>query len=68
MKPLDLSGRTGLEELAAVIAQADLVLCHDSAAMHLAVALNRPLVCLVGPTNPKRTGPYRRLSDVVPRN
>jgi ADP-heptose:LPS heptosyltransferase len=41
------------------------VLCHDSAAMHLAVALERPLVCLIGPTNPHRTGPYGRIGDVV---
>ena len=33
--------------------------------MHIAVALDRPLVCLIGPTNPKRTGPYRRMEDVV---
>ena len=65
VKPLNLAGRTGLGELAAVIERADLVLCHDSAAMHLAVALDRPLVCLVGPTNPRRTGPYQRLEDVV---
>ena len=68
VKPLNLAGRTGLAVLAAVIEQADLVLCHDSAAMHLAVALGRPLVCLVGPTNPRRTGPYRRLEDVVQLN
>jgi ADP-heptose:LPS heptosyltransferase len=33
--------------------------------MHLAVALERPLVCIVGPTHPDRTGPYRRREDVV---
>jgi ADP-heptose:LPS heptosyltransferase len=41
------------------------VLCHDSAPMHLAVALERPLVCLIGPTNPLRTGPYGRVGDVL---
>ncbi len=63
--PINLAGRTALPLLAAVIELADLVLSHDSAAMHLAVALSRPLVCLVGPTNPARTGPYRRGGDVV---
>ncbi len=62
---INLSGQTSLGELAAVIELATLVLCHDSAAMHLAVALGRPLVCLIGPTNPLRTGPYRRPEDVV---
>lgn len=63
--PVNLAGRTSLRQLAAVLGLTDLVLCHDSAAMHLAVALKRPLVCLIGPTNPRRTGPYRRIDDVV---
>ena len=65
VEPINLAGCTDLKQLAALIGLADVVLCHDSAAMHIAVALNRPLVCLVGPTNPHRTGPYRRLEDVV---
>jgi ADP-heptose:LPS heptosyltransferase len=63
--PSNLAGRTTIRQLAAIIKQAEVILCHDSAAMHLAVALERPLVCLVGPTNPLRTGPYRRIADVV---
>jgi lipopolysaccharide heptosyltransferase I len=65
LRPVNLTGRTSLGQLAALIELADLVLCQDSAAMHLAVALKRPLVCMVGPTNPARTGPYRRMNDVV---
>ncbi len=63
--PINLAGRTDFRQLTAVIGLADVVLGHDSAAMHIAVALERPLVCLVGPTNPRRTGPYRRMDDVV---
>lgn len=63
--PVNLAGKTSLPVLSAVIERAELVLCHDSAAMHLAVALERPLVCLIGPTNPLRTGPYRRPEEVV---
>lgn len=63
--PLVLAGRTGLKELSALIAMADLVLCHDSAVAHLAAAHERPLLCLTGPTNPARTGPYGRLQDVM---
>jgi len=62
---VNLAGKTSLPELTALVASARAVLCHDSAVAHLAVALERPLVCLVGPTNPRRTGPYRRLCDVV---
>jgi lipopolysaccharide heptosyltransferase I len=63
--PANLAGRTSLPELVATIARADVVLCHDSATVHLAAALQKRLVCLVGPTNPRRTGPYRRMGDVL---
>lgn len=63
--PLILAGRTTLPQFASILGLADVVLCQDSAASHLAVALGRPLVCLTGPTNPKRTGPYGREDDVV---
>ncbi len=64
-RPASLAGRTSLLQMAAVIARSDLVVCHDSAAVHLAVALERPALCLTGPTNPSRTGPYRRADDVL---
>jgi heptosyltransferase I len=31
----------------------------------MAVALDRPVVSLMGYTNPKRTGPYRRFHDLI---
>jgi heptosyltransferase I len=31
----------------------------------MAVALDRPVVSLLGYTNPKRTGPYRRFHDLM---
>jgi lipopolysaccharide heptosyltransferase I len=65
VQPVNLAGKTGLAVLPAVLNKAACVLCHDSGAMHIAVALDRPLVCLTGPTNPSRTGPYRRLQDVM---
>jgi len=63
--PVDLTGRTPLRVMAAIIERAEVVICHDSGPMHIAAALNRPLVCISGPTNPRRTGPYRRINDVV---
>jgi ADP-heptose:LPS heptosyltransferase len=49
---VDLSGRTDLPTLAALIAKARLLVTVDSAAMHLAAALGTPQVALFGPTNP----------------
>jgi heptosyltransferase I len=31
----------------------------------MAVALDRPVVSLLGYTNPKRTGPYRKFHDLI---
>ena len=49
---VDLSGRTDLLTLAALIAQAKLLVTVDSAPMHLAAATRTPQVVLFGPTNP----------------
>lgn len=62
---VNLAGETTLPVLAALLAEARHVVCHDSGAMHLAVALDRPVTCIVGPTNADRTGPYGRSDDVV---
>lgn len=62
---VNLAGKTDLPTLAALIERCALLICHDSGPMHLAAALNRPLVCITGPTNPKRTGPYARGGDVI---
>ncbi|HWY51568.1 MAG TPA: glycosyltransferase family 9 protein [Chthoniobacterales bacterium] len=49
---LDLSGKTDLLTLAALIAKARLLTTVDSAPMHLASASRTPQVILFGPTNP----------------
>ncbi len=56
---IDLVGRTSLRVLAAVLGLSDRVICHDSGPMHIAAALNKPLVAIFGPTDPDVTGPYR---------
>jgi ADP-heptose:LPS heptosyltransferase len=62
---ISLAGKTSIRQMIALLERASVVLCHDSAPMHAAAALGRPLVCLTGPTNPARTGPYRRMGDVL---
>ena len=62
---LDLVGKTTLRELVAVISLADRVLCHDSGPMHVAAALDKPLVAIFGPTDPARTGPYSAAAETI---
>jgi len=61
----DLSGQTTLSELAALMNRSTINVTNDSGSMHLAVAMNRPVVGIFGPTNPTWVGPYRRPEAVV---
>ncbi|MCO6435561.1 MAG: glycosyltransferase family 9 protein [Phycisphaerae bacterium] len=63
--PINLAGKTSVLEMAAVLHRCRALLCQDSASAHLAVAFSRPVVCLIGPTHPGRTGPYGQLDSVV---
>lgn len=62
---VDLVGGTSISRLMAVIERSALVVCNDSAAMHMAVAFDRPLVALLGPTKIETSGPYRRGQEVI---
>jgi len=57
---VDLSGRTSLAELVAVLAGARAVVSNDSGAMHLAGAVGTPVVAIFGATNERRTSPLTR--------
>jgi ADP-heptose:LPS heptosyltransferase len=52
-----LAGRTDLDQLAAVVAAARIVVCGDTGTAHLASAYRTPSVVLFGPTSPARWGP-----------
>ncbi|MFI4860846.1 MAG: glycosyltransferase family 9 protein [Phycisphaerales bacterium JB063] len=56
---------TTVGQLMALIAGAGAVVANDSAALHLAVGLDRPAVGVFGPTDPALVGPYGRADDVV---
>jgi ADP-heptose:LPS heptosyltransferase len=62
---VDLTCKTTLKQLTALLERADLVVANDSGPMHIASALGRPLVTPFGPTNPVRTGPYGRMDSVI---
>ncbi len=44
--------------LAALLRASRLVMGGDTGPLHLAHALGTPVLCLIGPTDPKRNGPY----------
>ena len=51
--------------LLAVIEHAVMIVSNDSAALHAAVALDRPCLGLFGPTNPDEVGPWQRPESVL---
>ena len=54
----DLTGRTTLPQLAALLAEADVVLANDTGPLHIAVALGRPIVAPYTCTQVALNGPY----------
>jgi heptosyltransferase I len=54
-----------LRDLVWLLDGSALVVALDSAPLHMAVALDRPVIGLCGAWNPKRTGPYRRFRDLL---
>ena len=57
---VDIAGETTLTELAGLIRRSAISIANDSGPMHLAVALDRPVVSVFGPTDPVWIGPYGR--------
>ena len=53
----NLAGETSIKQLAALLKQVDLVLTNDSGPMHLAAAVNTPVVGVFTCTDPARSGP-----------
>lgn len=56
---------TNLRQLAAILADARLVIGADTGPLHLAAALGTSVVGLFGPTSPLRNGPYGQLEHCI---
>jgi lipopolysaccharide heptosyltransferase I len=63
--PVTLIPKTGLKELAAILARVDLMITTDSGPMHIAAAMATPCVALFGPTDYRLQGPYGRNHQIV---
>lgn len=54
-----------VREMISVLDGSALVVSLDTGPLHMAVALDRPTISLMGYHNPKRVGPYRRFHDLI---
>ncbi len=64
-KVLDMTGKTSLRELAALIKGCSFYISADTGPLHFAAALKKPLVAMYGPTKADRTGPYGSNNSTV---
>ena len=62
---LNFAGQTGLRELFALIERCRVLVCNDSGLMHVATALETPVIALFGPTDPIETGPLGTGNRIV---
>jgi heptosyltransferase-2 len=63
--PIDLTGKTAIADLPALLSLCHLFIGNDSGAMHVAAAVGLPIVGVFGPTDPNGTAPVTTRCSIV---
>jgi heptosyltransferase-2 len=63
--PIDLTGKTPIADLPALLSLCHVFLGNDSGAMHVAAAVGLPVVAVFGPTDPHGTAPVTPRLTIV---
>jgi heptosyltransferase II len=63
--PIDLTGKTAIADLPALLSRCHLFVGNDSGAMHVAAAVGLPVVAIIGPTDPDATAPVTPRCTIV---
>jgi heptosyltransferase III len=64
-RPTILAGRATIKQFAAIAKQSALFVGSDSGAMHIATAVDTPVVALFGPSDPREWGPRGGPAEVL---
>ncbi|HEY6119332.1 MAG TPA: lipopolysaccharide heptosyltransferase II, partial [Pyrinomonadaceae bacterium] len=64
-QPIDLTGKTSLAEVVAILSVTDLVITNDTGPAHIASSLGRPTLVIFGPTNPNTTRPFAASGEII---
>ncbi len=65
---VDLIGKTGLLQLAALLERCDVLVTNDTGTMHIAAAVGTSVVAIFGSTDPLTTGPWGNGHVVVKKD
>jgi heptosyltransferase II len=63
--PVDLTGKTAIADLPALLSHCHLFIGNDSGAMHVAAAVGLPVVAVFGPSDPDGTTPVTPRCTIV---
>lgn len=63
--PLDLTGKTTIKQMLAVLQAADVIIAPDTGPAHMGTAVGTPVIGLYVTSNPDRSGPYNDIESVV---
>lgn len=64
---LNLCGKSTPKQLAALLSQVDVLVAPDTGAVHIARAMDTPVIGLYAVASPKLTGPYQQMDYCVDR-
>ena len=62
---INLVQKLSLKQLIALLERVDLFVGNEAGPMHLATALNKPVIAIIGPTRPELTGPFGPRARIV---
>ncbi len=65
---IPVAGELNIRQLAALLSRAAVMVCNDSAPMHIAAAMKTPVVAIFGPSKKEETAPYATQSIVIDKD
>jgi lipopolysaccharide heptosyltransferase II len=65
---IDLTSKTTIQETTAIMKKSDIVICNDTGPMHIASSVNKKIISIFGPSDPKRFAPIHKTSVWLWRN